>query len=196
MSDIRYQALNGAAIREHLQVLAALRLTVFREWPYLYDGTLDYERQYLETYARCNESIAVLAWEGSHCVGATTALPMPSAEAAMRKPFEQAALDVSGTLYFGESVVLGKHRGRGIGVTFFEQREAHARALGLKRCAFCAVDRPANHPLMPAAYMPNDTFWTRRGYARQPALQCTFEWQDRGEPAPTPHKLTYWSRDL
>ncbi len=196
MSDIRYQALKGAAIREPLQVLAILRLTVFRDWPYLYDGTLDYERQYLETYAACDDSIAVLAWDGARCVGATTALPMQSAESAMRKPFEQAALDTGNTLYFGESVVLASHRGRGIGVAFFEQREAHARALGLTLCAFCAVDRPANHPLKPADYTPNDAFWTRRGYTRQPALQCTFEWLDRGESAPTPHTLTYWLRDL
>lgn len=196
MSDIRYQTLMGAAIREQLQTLAALRLMVFRDWPYLYDGTLDYERQYLETYARCDDSIAVLAWDGAHCVGATTALPMRHAEAAMRKPFEQAALTTGATLYFGESVVLASHRGRGIGVAFFEQREAHARALGLTRCAFCAVDRPASHPLKPANYTPNDAFWTRRGYTRQPALQCAFDWLDRGEPAPTTHTLTYWLREL
>ena len=196
MSDIRYQTLMGAAIREQLQTLAALRLMVFRDWPYLYDGTFDYERQYLETYARCDDSIAVLAWDGAHCVGATTALPMRHAEAAMRKPFEQAALTTGATLYFGESVVLASHRGRGIGVAFFEQREAHARALGLTRCAFCAVDRPASHPLKPANYTPNDAFWTRRGYTRQPAFQCTFDWLDHGEPAPTTHTLTYWLREL
>lgn len=193
---IRYQALRGAALREQLQVLAVLRLRVFRDWPYLYEGTLDYERQYLETYARCDESLAVLAWDGAQCVGATTALPMRDAEAAMRAPFEQAGLDITGTLYFGESVVLDSHRGRGIGVAFFEQREAHARALRLTQCAFCAVDRPAEHPLKPAAYQSNDAFWTRRGYTRQPALHCQFDWLDRGEPAPTPHRLTYWLRAL
>lgn len=196
MGEIRYQALRGAAIQEQLQALAALRLTVFRDWPYLYEGTVDYEQRYLETYASCNDSIAVLAWDGAQCVGATTALPMQSAEAAMRTPFEQAALEIDNTLYFGESVVLSSHRGRGIGVAFFEQREVHALALGLRRCAFCAVDRPENHPLKPAGYTPNDAFWTRRGYTRQPTLQCRFDWLDRGESAPTSHTLTYWLRDL
>lgn len=196
MSDIRYQTLNGAGIREHFQVLAALRLTVFRDWPYLYDGTVDYERQYLETYAACDDSIAVLAWDGGRCVGTTTALPMRHAEAAMRKPFEHTGLETNHTLYFGESVVLASHRGRGIGVAFFAQREAHARALHLTRCAFCAVDRPDMHPLKPAHYKGNEAFWTRRGYKRQPGLQCRFDWLDRGESAPTPHTLTYWLRDL
>lgn len=196
MGVIRYQPLQGSAIRKHWQSLAALRLQVFRDWPYLHEGTLDYERQYLETYARCADSLVVLAWEGLQCVGATTALPLCDAEAAMRAPFEQTALALDHTLYFGESVVLASHRGRGIGVAFFEQREAHALALGLRQCAFCAVDRPPTHPLKPAGYTPNDGFWTRRGYTRQPALHCTLDWLDRGEPAPTPHTLTYWLRVL
>lgn len=196
MGDIRYQALRGSAIREQLHALAALRLGVFHDWPYLYDGTLDYERHYLETYARCADSLAVLAWDNEQCVGATTALPLRDAESAMRAPIEQAGLDANATLYFGESLVLASHRGRGIGVAFFEQREAHARALGLTLCTFCAVDRPALHPLKPANYIGNDAFWARRGYLRHPELSCSFEWLDRGASAPTMHTLTYWLRTL
>lgn len=196
MGGIRYQPLRGAAIRDHLQALAALRLAVFRDWPYLYDGTLDYERRYLETYASCSDGLAVLAWDGELCVGATTALPMRTAEAAMRQPFEQAQIDIAPLLYFGESVVLASHRGRGIGVAFFEQREAHARALGLSRCAFCAVDRPERHPLKPFNYQGNEAFWTRRGYTHQPELRCSFDWLDRGDTVPSAHTLTYWLRDL
>lgn len=196
MDSIRYQSLRGAAIRDYLQPLARLRLTVFRDWPYLYDGTEDYERQYQESYARCSESLVVLAWDGGECVGATTALPLRHAEVAMQKPFEQAGLDIDSTLYFGESVVLASHRGRGIGVAFFEQREAHALALGLKQGAFCAVDRPATHPLKPENHVPNDGFWMRRGYRRQPELRCSFDWLDRGELQATAHTLTYWLRAL
>jgi len=196
MSTIRYQPLQGAQIAEHLEALAALRLTVFREWPYLYEGSMDYERRYLDTYVRCHDSLAVLAWDGDTCVGATTALPMHHAEQAMRLPFELAQINFDQWLYFGESVVLDSHRGRGIGVAFFEHREAHARALGLKGCAFCAVDRPEHHPLRPSGYQGNDAFWTRRGYSRRPDLSCTFDWLDRGDSAPSPHQLTYWLREL
>ncbi len=196
MADLRYQTLHGAALRAQLPALAALRLTVFRDWPYLYDGTLDYERSYLETYAGCAESLAVLVWDDARCIAATTALPMRHAEAAMRAPLEAAQRPIEQMLYFGESLVLPAYRGRGIGVSFFEQREAHARALNLRSCAFCAVDRPATHPLKPADYIGNEAFWVRRGYTRQPELQCCFDWLDRGDAAPTTHSLTYWLRTL
>jgi GNAT superfamily N-acetyltransferase len=193
---LRYEILLGDAIRAQLQPLAALRLTVFRDWPYLYDGTREYEERYLETYARSPQGLAMLAWERNQCVGATTALPMAQAPAEMRQPFEHDGEPIADLLYFGESVVLERHRGRGIGVAFFEHREAHARKLGLSRCTFCAVERPASHPLKPEDYVPNDAFWTRRGYARQPQWQCQFEWQDLQEPASTPHTLTYWLKSL
>lgn len=194
--SLRHERLQGAAIREHLPALATLRLAVFRDWPYLYEGTLDYEHRYLDTYARCAESLAVLVWDGAQCVGATTALPMTAAEAAMREPFEHGGLPTGDLLYFGESVVLPSHRGLGLGVAFFEQREAHARALGLARCAFCAVERPEEHPLKPAHYLGNEAFWTRRGYTPHPELRCHFDWQDLGDPAPSRHTLRYWLRTL
>ncbi len=196
MAAIHYQALHGADIRKYLQPLAALRLQVFYDWPYLYEGNLDYEQQYLETYARCTQSLAVLAWDDDRCVGATTALPLQQAEPAMRAPFESAGLATHDLLYLGESVVLQSHRGRGIGVAFFEQREAHARQLGLARCAFCAVERPEQHRLRPANYVGNEAFWGRRGYSRHPELHCSFDWLDRGDSAPSAHQLTYWLRTL
>ena len=196
MSGLRYQSLRGSDIATQLEPLASLRLQVFRDWPYLYEGTLDYERHYLETYTACPDSLAVLVWDEAQCIGATTALPLAQAQTEMRAPFEQAGLAVTDYLYFGESVVLSSHRGRGIGVRFFELREAHARSLGLTHCTFCAVDRPEDHPLKPASYLGNDRFWQRRGYVRRPELACTFDWQDRDQPSPTPHRLSFWTRRL
>ncbi|MDP3857605.1 MAG: GNAT family N-acetyltransferase [Stagnimonas sp.] len=196
MTELRYQTLLGEQIRSRLEPLAALRLRVFRDWPYLYEGTPDYERRYLETYCRSSAGLAVLVWDGEHCVGATTALPLREAHAEMREPFEAAGIATADILYFGESVVLEDYRGRGIGVRFFEEREDHARRLGLACCVFCAVDRPTQHPLRPAGYLPNDAFWGRRGYQRQPQLVCHFDWQDHDQAAPTSHALSYWLKNL
>lgn len=192
---LRYQTLRGEAIRGEVPALAALRLRVFRDWPYLYEGTLEYEHRYLNTYAQCPDSLAVLVWEGEQCVGATTALPMSAADAAMREPFKQRGLPIGDLLYFGESVVLPSHRGRGLGLAFFERREAHAVALRLARCAFCAVERPEDHARKPLHYVGNEVFWAKRGYSPT-ELRCHFSWQDLGESAQSQHTLRYWMRTL
>ena len=194
MSGLRYQSLHGRGIAAQLEPLAALRLQVFRDWPYLYEGTLAYERAYLAHYIDCADSLVVLVWDDSRCIGTTTALPLRAAAPEMRAPFEEAGLPLHDYLYFGESVVLPEYRGRGVGMRFFELREAHARALGLRHCCFCAVERPEGHPLKPDGHVGNEAFWNRRGYSRQPELACSFEWRDYDQPAPTAHRLVYWTR--
>ena len=196
MSDLRTESLRGDQIERRLDVLAALRISVFHDWPYLYEGNLDYERHYLRTYIDCPDSLAVIVFDGDAVVGATTSLPLAAAEAEMQAPFTQSRFDVALIHYFGESVVLKSHRGHGLGVKFFQLREAHARALGQTTCAFCAVERPADHPLRPADYVPNDRFWGRRGYTRRPELATTFPWLDIGEIQPTQKRMVFWMRDL
>ena len=73
---ISLDSLSGAALRPHLDALAALRIAVFRDWPCLYDGDVAYEREYLEAYARSPRSVVVLARDGEAVVGASTGLPL------------------------------------------------------------------------------------------------------------------------
>lgn len=193
---LRIEPLRGAQIATQLEALAAVRIAVFREWPYLYDGTLAYEQQYLETYLRCQRSLVLLAWDGARCIGASTVLPLADAEAAAQAPFASGGHPIARIDYFGESVILPSHRGRGLGVKFFELREAHARELGLSICAFCAVERPVDHPARPGDYVPNDAFWTRRGYRKVPELQTSFSWPDIGDAQSTAKAMSVWMRAL
>lgn len=196
MSEAKIERLRGADIATQLDALAALRIAVFREWPYLYEGSLEYEKQYLGTYLRSPRSLAILVWDGTRCIGASTVLPLADAEPSAQAPFRAADHDIGRIDYFGESVILRSHRGRGLGVKFFELREAHAREHGLDLCAFCAVERPAQHPARPADYVPNDAFWTRRGYRRQPELRTSFDWPDIGESQSSAKTMSFWMRTL
>jgi GNAT superfamily N-acetyltransferase len=192
MTDLRLERLQGPAIATRLRSLAELRICVFREWPYLYDGTIDYETQYLGTYVRSSRSLAVVAWSDDHCVGATTVVPLTEAEPQVQQPFLDQGCRLDKIAYFGESLVLKEFRGNGLGQRFFEAREAHAQSLGLTLCTFCAVDRPGDHPSRPANYIPNDDFWGRRGYRRVATLKAQLTLQDVGDDAPSSKALTFW----
>jgi GNAT superfamily N-acetyltransferase len=194
--NLRLESLPGAEIARHVDALAELRITVFREWPYLYEGSREYETRYLQTYLQCPRSLAVLVWDGSKCVGASTVQPLADAPADMQKPFLDARMDLSRVDYFGESILLRSYRGRGLGVKFFELREAHARSLGLTTCAFCAVQRNDNDARRPIEYVPNDAFWIKRGYRKQTDLQTSLNWPDVGETSNSDKPMTFWTRDL
>lgn len=191
-----YEELRGEALRPCLRDLGELRIAVFRDFPYLYDGDLDYEERYLETYVRSARSLVVLLRCGGRLVGATTGLPLADEAPEFQAPFLEADYDLDEVFYFGESIILPECRGQGAGHEFFRRREDHARRVGPFRfTAFCAVDRPADHPSRPADYAPLDAFWNRRGYARQPGLRCEFEWKEVGEAEPSRKGLTFWTRE-
>lgn len=190
--DLVLKNFHGAALEPHLDALGRLRIAVFREFPYLYDGSLEYERDYLRTYLQTEHSLVVLVFDGKEVVGATTCLPMADEGAEFQAPFLNAGYDVAEIFYFGESILLPSYRGRGVGAEFFRRREAHAVAQGARITTFCAVDRQPDHPLRPANHEPLDAMWTRRGYVRQPGLQATFSWKEIGEEAESPKTLTFW----
>jgi GNAT superfamily N-acetyltransferase len=190
---IRLERLTGPALERHIDDLARLRIAVFRDYPYLYDGSLDYERDYLRSYGRSRGSVIVAAFDGGAVVGAATALPMADEPDYVTKPFLALGYDIARIFYFGESVLLKPYRGAGIGVGFFEHREAHARSLGdFDWLAFCGVDRPADHPKRPADYVPLDRFWQKRGFARHPELVARFSWRDIGDAAQTEKPMVFW----
>lgn len=194
---MQIRLLHGGAIAPHINDLAHLRLTVFREFPYLYDGTLDYEARYLATYAESEESLFVLALDGERVVGASTGLPMADETEEFQRPFREQGWAPERIFYFGESVLLPEYRGSGLGVRFFAEREDYARRLArFDHCAFCAVERPADHPRRPPGYQPLDEFWERRGYRHHPELRTEYHWRDLDEDTESAKPMSFWLKEL
>ena len=188
--------LTGEALEARLDEVARLRIAVFRDWPYLYDGTLEYERSYLATYRTSPGGILVGAFDGDRLVGAATGTPMEDHAGDFAGPFAATGLPLHQVFYCAESVLLPDYRGRGMGHRFFDLREDHARRLGRRWSAFCSVIRPADHPARPAGARSNDAFWRGRGYRPMPGVIARFAWKDVGEAEETPKPLQFWIRDL
>lgn len=193
---IGLKILEGEALTAALPGLASLRISVFREWPYLYDGSPDYEEKYLARYTDTEGALIVGAFDGDRLVGAATGQPMIHEVAAIRRPFEESGIDPADIFYFAESVLDPAFRGQGIGHRFFDERERHARSLGARYAGFCGVIRPENHPMRPAGYRPLDPFWKARGYKKLDGALVYFPWQDIGDAQETEKPMQVWMRAL
>ncbi len=189
------RVLTGPALAAALDDVARLRIAVFRDWPYLYDGDLGYERDYLRAYASPG-AVVVGAFDGTRLIGAATGAPMTDHAADFAAAFATRPEPLPQIFYCAESVLLPEYRGRGLGHTFFDAREAHARALGHRYCAFCSVIRPSDHPARPSGYQPLDGFWRKRGYVPLPGVIAQFDWKDMGQTASTRKPLQFWMRTL
>jgi GNAT superfamily N-acetyltransferase len=184
-------------LQRYLPDLARLRIEVFRDFPYLYDGSYEYEEKYLKTYTQSPESVIVLVLDGEKVVGATTGIPMEHETEEFQKPFLEHGYDPKKIFYCGESVLLKDYRGRGIYPKFFEEREGHARSLGrFDWSCFCCVQRPENHPRRPADYVPLDRVWSKFGYVKHPELTTTYTWKDLDEETESPKPMVFWLKPL
>ena len=162
-----FKRVSGSDIAPHVPDLARLRIEVFREFPYLYDGDEDYERKYLRTYVDSPRSLGVLVY------------------------------DVAKIFYCGESVLRRDYRGRGVYKHLFQARELHAASLpGIELCTFCGVRRPADHPLRPPGYAPLNEIWQRFGYSERPELETQYVWKDIDADAPTAKTMRFWTKPL
>lgn len=188
---------SGRDLEKYIHDLAQLRIEVFREFPYLYDGDLDYEENYLQTYIRCQQAVIVLALDGDQVVGASTGIPLQYETDEFTKPFLDHGYDPKTIFYCAESVLKKQYRGLGLGVRFFEEREAHAKSLGgFDYFSFCCVHRAENHPLRPDSYVPLDRFWSKRGYSKHPELVMQYDWKDVDQADETTKDLTFWLKPV
>jgi len=193
---VKTRTLTGADLEAALPALAALRIEVFRAFPYLYAGTEDYEQGYLRDFAAAADSFVCVAEDEGRIVGCATGSAITGHHGEFAAPLAAAGYDLATTFYFGESVLLAAYRGRGLGHAFFDAREAHARARGYRRACFCAVERAKDDPRRPADYSSLDAFWTKRGYRKLGGVVTRFDWPvEPGGPSER-HGMGYWMREL
>ncbi len=196
-AGVRLEIFTGSGMARLLPALADLRTEVFRDWPYLYDGDPAYEQEYLKVYADNDRAMLALAFDNDKIIGASTCLPMIGAAPEIRAPLEAKGLDPNQYFYFGESVLLRAYRGHGLGVRFFNAREAHAIADNVcDNALFYAVRREPGHAARPVDAKPLDTFWRNRGFRPLPGVSCDMSWRELGMTSQISHTLDAWCKPL
>jgi len=196
-SGLSFSILTADEVEQALDDLARLRIAVFADWPYLYDGDEAYEARYLSRFAASPGAVVVAARDGNgRMVGAATAAPLSDHADEFAVPFARLGLDPDAFFYLAESVLLPEYRGQGAGRQFFQMREAAARAQGFEHAVFASVLRPDDHPARPETYLALDAFWQRLGYEPYPGLLAEFAWRDIGASAESFKPLQVWGREL
>jgi GNAT superfamily N-acetyltransferase len=193
---ITVSVLTGSSVHGVIPELANLRIAVFREYPYLYEGSVEYEHKYLKRYAESEQCIVVVVRDGDNIVGASTGMPLSNEASEVVDPIRKAGHQIKEWFYLAESVLLPEYRGRRLGHRFFEERIIHAVDYGYKKACFCAVVRPDDHPMKPSNYLSLTPLWNRHGFQKADGIETTFSWREIGEQHETEKTMAYWVREL
>ena len=86
-------------LEDALGAIADLRITVFRDWPYLYHGSLENERAYLAHFAESPGAVCIAAYDGDEIVGAATGLPLDQAHGEFSAPLVDAGMEITRIFY-------------------------------------------------------------------------------------------------
>ncbi len=197
MSNYKLIPLIGEEVREHIPEIAAFRIEIFAEYPFLYEGDYNYENEYLKKYLTMKDAIIVLAYDGKELIGLSTGYPFVYEEAHLQKVLKDHELNPQDYFCFGESMLRKMHRGKGIGSRFFELREAYVKKLKCySHICFYTVVRPLDDPKRPKDYHPLDSFWQKRGYIKQNQLIGSISWKEIGEKEKTAKPMIFWTKKL
>ncbi len=196
MKETTEQLLTGAAIADALDDLATLRLDIFPEYPYLYQGKREDELTYLATYAAAPDACVILAGDRLTVIGAATGMPLIHEDAQMLDAFAGTPFPLDEVYYVGELLFRPAYRNCGLGQKLLDRLESHILSLGRYRTLTCAtVERPDDHPLRPRNYIPITRFLARTGFVRLSGATTSFMWREI-DGVKRDHPMQFWIKDL
>lgn len=195
--NIKIISYTGQNLGDLIPQIAALRIEVFAEYPFLYAGDINYEMQYLKKFLTMENAIVVVALDQDVPIGISTGYPFVYENQNLQQAFLSSERNPKDHFCFGESVLRKSYRGLGIGKRFFDEREAHVQKLGhYHSICFYTSARPLDDPKCPADYRPLGPFWNSRGYVEHPELTASVSYQEIGEQEETPKRMIFWIKEL
>jgi hypothetical protein len=186
----------GGEVEPYLEDIAKLRVSVFKDFPYLYESFVQEEIGFLQPFLKEPRSAFFLAIDQGRVVGASSCMPLANDVDGICSPLLNEKEDIHSIMYFPESVLLKTYRGKGIGVRFFRNREMFSLKKGFRKAVFCAVERPTDHPLKPKNYRSLESFWKNRGYRRKTKVYAKMKWKDVDCCKADFKKMIYWEKIL
>ena len=191
---MKLEVIGGEKIKDVIDELGIFRISIFKEYPYLYDGNLDYERKYLSRYSNTSDSFLLLARDSQGILGAATGIPLINDEPEFIEPFKDQNLDE--IFYLGELMIRNDNRGQGLGSLLLRNLLDLIDKKRFKAVCLYTVDRGDNHPLKPESYQSPDSLWRKFGFEKHPSHVVYFSWQDLGNVVETEKPMNEWIKNL
>ncbi len=197
--NMSIKTFRGESIGPFLEDITDLCLTIYKEYPYCYEGTKEEYFPFIEYYAQSDHGIACLLFDSNRPVGVAIGMPMSEMREKYKAPFTDARSyeNFNEIFYLGEFLLLKDYRGRGWGKKIYLEFEyAVDETENFKKMCFCKIDESNQTNLKPENYKPLDKFWKKKGFNKCDDITVIVNWKNVGELDDSPHKLVYWLKSF
>ena len=184
----------GGQIAEMIPTIAQLRITSFKGYPYLYNGTLESEYEYLETYK--NNEHALVVYGDDPRKGLMQGAPLTAIFPSATPIFEAAQLNPE-YFYYCEEIILPLDKMTLI-LQMFAAVEDQAKKWGYKNVCLITHKGQENHSLKPDNYQSVEPLFEKIGFIKTHlSMQDTYSTfcQD-GSVQQREHEFVFWIKKL
>lgn len=132
-NEYTFKLICGPAIKKQIEYLAQQRLTFFKEYPYLYQGTLEEELTYCNWFCNLSTSILAIAYDNNKPVGlvsGTSFVDFSTHFVGSYDLFKNAGFIPETFFYIPEVIIDPMHRNRSVAKELFKLIENYAHDIG------------------------------------------------------------------
>lgn len=186
---------------ERFQDIAHMRLTLFKEFPYLYEGDEEGEREYLESYFNADTACLILLYDQGEIVGFSSGVGLHEEMPDIQKPFARHGLNTQDYYYVGEVMLKAPYQKKGLTKIFQEHHNWHIQNLkargegNFSKLTLMTVVRPDDHPLYPEGYEPIDGILNHFGFQKSDTLFVHLPWSQVDQEEVVDHTLNIWIKE-
>ncbi|MBC7398043.1 MAG: hypothetical protein H7333_11420 [Bdellovibrionales bacterium] len=198
--ELHFRIYVGIEIIPHIHEVSKFRVQYFKDYPYLYCGNIDYEKQYLQSFSVEPEAILVAAFDSENKLSAiSTGLPLLCSSSILAdgpEMFLKNGLDPKKIFYYGEIIISYKYRLKGVVRKVYAMQEKFAITKGFTSIALSTVVRDDFDFRKPQGYKDTDGLWRALGFTRT-NMHFEFEWPTydvNGNVTDQSNQMVYWTK--
>lgn len=192
----------GPEAKKYVTDIANIRIQVFKEFPYLYAGTLEYEQEYSDYFSKDERAILIAAMQDERIIGFITGMPLslenPLTKDVAQKLLAKGLTDISHYYYLGEAIVLAEYRKPLLIYNLFKKFKEETKNFTYQKIGILTVIRDKNHPLRPAGYRSIESIL--KYFKFHPTdIIIDFEWptfQASGEIENAANPMLFWEHEV
>ncbi len=196
-NGITCKAFVGSEAAPYWHDIAREHIDEFKKFPYLYQGSYEEEKAFLEHFFTSKKSLHLIVFNKEHeVVGISCSLPLSEEVQEVQEPFIKKGLDVTQYWYISEFIIEPEYRGQGLLRCFVTEHEKHAKAHNAAHMTFITIQRPIDHPLRPRNYRSLDQVWRHFGYEKMQDMHVKWEYLQIDSQKTEETTMDIWSKKI